>query len=299
MTVDESKIPATIEATCFDKAGADMWASAGDKSCSITGRFLSNGVPKIADADKLGISGIVVDKDNSTGQLLKFTFKLKAPLDPPVEFDIVVSKDGKDGNPVDSMKYHVKSAAYTLAAPTISSVTQKDNTVSVAGTNFDSTAKNPFKAFVRPAAAKDEQSDVPVKTTPAESSTSFTLDTSTFDSKKVPPGCYLVVATVGTLTSAPSKDKLKIDAAPKITAARLVNSGKSIEVTGEQLISTKDCGGSEPEFEVLDKQGNVLGNPIPLSAAKDDAGKKTFVLGDKKAASVQIKGTTGAPVKLQ
>jgi hypothetical protein len=302
MTVDESAVPPTIEATCFDKPSADLWTVAGDKTCSITGKFLSNGDPKIADAAKLGISDIAVVSKSSTDQLLTFTYKLKAPLDSPVTFDLIVSKPGKDGKTVESMKYHV-SSAYTLEAPTITSVTQKDKTVSVAGTGFYSTPKNAFKAMVRPIAAKDDKSDVPVKTTAAESSTAFTLDTSKFDSTKVAPGCYFVVAMVGTLPSEASKDKLKIDAAPKITAATLLSGGKSVQVTGEQLVDTKDCGGTELEFELLDKNGKVLGT-VPSSAAKGDAGKLTFDfpggVSDKNAASVRIKGTTTAvPIKAQ
>jgi hypothetical protein len=306
MTVDELTVPSTLEATCFDKAGADVWAIAGDKTCTITGRFLSSGVPKIPDAAKLGISDIAVNKDASTDDLLKFTFKLKAPLDPPVEFDILVSKDGKNGKTAESMKYHV-SSTYTLGAPKISSVTQKDNTATVTGTNFYSSPNNLFKALVRPALATDDKSDVAVKTTAAETSTSFTLDTSAFD-KKVTPGCYLTIVTVGTMTSGPSndkKDKLRVNAAPKITSAKWTTTAKTaIEATGEQFIGTKDCGGTEPEFELLlDDQKTVAGKSTPLTSAKGDAGKMTFPLpsdiGDKKAAYVRIKGSTDAPVKIQ
>ena len=303
MTVDELTVPSTIEATCFDKAGADVWAIAGDKTCSISGKFLSSGVPKIPDAAKLGISDIAVNKDASTDELLKFTFKLKAPLDPAVEFDILVTKEGKNAKTVESMKYHV-SSTYTLAAPTISSVTQKDNTVTVAGANFYSAPKNPFKALVRPASAKDDKGDVAVKTTPAETSSSFALDTATFD-KKVTPGCYLAIVTVGTMTSGPSKDKLRVNAAPKIASAKWTTTAKTaIEATGEQFVSTKDCGGTEPEFELLlaDKT-TVAGKSTPLSSAQGDAAKRTFNLpgdiGDKKAAFLRIKGSTDDPVAIQ
>ena len=192
----------------------------------------------------------------------------------------------------------------SLAAPTISSVTQKDNTVTVAGGNFYSAPKNPFKAQVRPASATDDKSDVAVKTTAAETSTSFALDTATFD-KKVTPGCYLAIVTVGTMTSGPSKDKLRVNAAPKIASAKWTTTAKTaIEATGEQFVSTKGCGGTEPEFELLlaDKT-TVAGKSTPLSSAKGDAAKMTFDLpsdiGDKKAAFVRIKGSTDAPVNIQ
>lgn len=109
MAVNELTIPATINETCFDKADADLWAIAGRKSCFISGRFLLGGIPQILDADALGISDIKVDKDASTSELLRFTFDLKAPLDPPVAFDILVSKEGRNGKDVESMKYHVRS----------------------------------------------------------------------------------------------------------------------------------------------------------------------------------------------
>ncbi len=302
MTVDELTIPSTIASTCFDNAGADMWAIAGDKTCTISGRFLGSGVPKISDADKLGISDITVNKDASTDELLKFTFKLKAPLDPPVEFDIVVVKEGKNGKSVESMKYHVKSE-YTLpGAPTITSVTQKDSAVTVTGTNFFSNSKNLFSTSVRPAASKDDKTDVAVKSS-AESSTSFTLDTTKFDSAKVGAGCYLVVVKVGTGPSVVSTDKVRVNATPKITGAKKVNSDKAIEVTGTQFVSTKDCGGSEPEFEVLDDKVKVIGSAIPLSKATGNATKITFDLPTvtgtaPKPAAVRIKGSTDTPTKI-
>jgi hypothetical protein len=53
---------------------------------------------------------------------------------------------------------------------------------------------------------------------------------------------------VGTSPPAVSKDKdterVK-GAAPQITGAKRVNTDK-LEITGTELVNTKDCGGSEP-----------------------------------------------------
>ena len=181
----------------------------------------------------------------------------------------------------------------------ILSVAQKDSTATVSGTNFYSTPKNPFSASVRPSTSTDDKSDVVVRTTPAETATSFALDASKFDAKKVAPGCYLVVVNVGTMSDV-SKDKLQVAATPKITAARK-NGDNSIEVTGEQLISTKDCGGTEPTFEILDDKAAVIAT-IAFADAKGNATKVTLApkgIGDKKVTSVHIKDSKDAPTTIQ
>ncbi len=252
MTVDQLSVPASIDSTTLDKATANMWAIAGDKSGSISGKFLSGGIPKI-DLD--GVSDIAVTKDGSTGSLLKFTFKLAKPIDPPVAFGLTVEKDAKNGTTVESKKYAVNST-YTLQAPTITEVQQAApaTVATVTGTNFYSNSKNKFSAKIRPEAAKDDKSDIVVGTTAPSSATSFTLDTSKFD-KTVVPGCYVALAEVGALLSAPSTDKLMVAATPKITKAETANGGKSLKITGEQLVSTKDCGGSDPAFELIKTDG--------------------------------------------
>src|ERR1019366_2544540 len=82
---------------------------------------------------------------------------------------------------------------------------------------------------------------------------SLSLDTGKFASAKVVPGCYLVVAAVGTLTPAVSKEKVLIPAKPKIASAKKTADGKSVQVEGKEFISTKDCGGSDLSFDLVDE----------------------------------------------
>jgi hypothetical protein len=198
------------------------------------------------------------------------------------------------------MKYRV-SSSYVLVLPSIASVSQKENTVSVTGAEFYSSPKNAFKAYLRPAGAENADRDVEARNTPAETVTSFTIDLAKVDAKKAGPGCYSVVAAVGTRLSLPSKDLVRLNATPKIKGAKLVDGNKSIEISGDELVSTKECGGAEPQFEVLDKDGKVLGK-VALSSAKSSGGKLTIAvptgISDAKPSAVQLAGTKD-PTQLQ
>jgi hypothetical protein len=288
MTVDELTIPPSIESTCFDNAGPDLWALYGKKSCFIKGRFLSNGTPKVLSVDPAdpGISNIVVDKDGSTSELLKFSFDLQKPLD-SATVDVVVTKEGKNGTSLDSMKYRI-SSGYTLPGPMIETVTN-DATggATVMGSGFYSNPKNPFGLFLRMPGATESRDDLKIGSDAPADANKITLDSTTL--AKANPGCYQLVVDVGTRSVVSKSDQLvRVD--PSITSAKH-SDGTTVQITGTKFVSTSSCGGAEPTFEFLDANDKVLGSAKTLANATANVGSTTltFDLTTDAATAVKVR----------
>ncbi|MGZ4900564.1 MAG: hypothetical protein ACXV8X_12980, partial [Candidatus Angelobacter sp.] len=155
-TVNVNDVPANINALEMDGGNA-VWASAGKKSGTLRGSFLTTGVPQIAEADKLGIGDLAV-VDNTNDAALKFKMTLKNPLNPGTVLTFkVVKTDAETKKSVESMPF-----TFTTPAPpegTTMDVSEaltrdKDSMLNVKGRNFADTPDQPLKVLLFSGAAK-------------------------------------------------------------------------------------------------------------------------------------------------
>lgn len=256
MTVDQLTVPASIESTCLDKGGPDIWAVAGKKNCFIRGRFLTNAIPQITGVDPsdLGIDSVSVDKQNSTPELLKFTFNLKAPLNAAVS-DVSVSKADKDGAVVESMKYRVTSS-YILPPPVIEQVvTEPDGTVAVSGTGFYS---NPAHAFSLGMTASGSDQVKVVTDTPPSDPTRISLGPTSLTS--LATGCYKVTVNVGNMHAvSPAAQLARIGVS--LADATVKRDGSKIVITIHNLSKVSACNQSI-RFVFLDADRKPIGTSL-------------------------------------
>jgi hypothetical protein len=254
MSVDQDIIPATINSTCFDKAGAELWGKKQEKkACFIKGKYLTGGTPQIANGSNLGITNLTVDKTGSTAELLNFTFDLKAPLTKG-DFDLVVAKTAKNGTEIDSTKYHVTIDYKAAAAPAISKIDQSGTTITVTGTDFGS-SDSPPQVSLRPVGGATPDKTV---TTKSADSATITLDASKFTG--VADGCYqLAIQAGGNAVVSDTKLPAIRVGTPKVDSAK-PNAGK-VEIAGSEL-----CG-SDLKFELLDATAKSLGEIGPPPAS--------------------------------
>jgi hypothetical protein len=96
MTVDVAAIPATIYSVDFKDGNVpSIWTDKGTKqSGSITGLYLTGGVPAVVDASGKTITGVTftVDTDTSTDTELDFTMTLDSCIAPGNTVFLVVNK---------------------------------------------------------------------------------------------------------------------------------------------------------------------------------------------------------------
>jgi hypothetical protein len=211
MNADEQNIPASVVESCFDNPAPELWAEEGSKTCTLRGRFLLNGVPKIVSStpSDLGISDIAVKSDASSSDLLTFSYKLRDAMDPP-KFEFVVSKVGKNGTSADSMKYSVGSRSTLLPAPTVDSASTNGTGAAtkyiVLGTNFFSVKPN--NVMTVNLKLSGGSSSVPVANATRDSRTQITLSAN--DLQALAPGCYAVEVKVGTVSATKSSVNVKV-----------------------------------------------------------------------------------------
>ena len=114
MSVETTTLPAKIESVEFDgeKANANFWTDIQTaKLGTIKGAYLTGGVPKIQDADKLGITEVKAITAGSTDETLMFSLKLETKLPEGTDtLTFVVEKTTKDKNGVETA---IDSTPYT------------------------------------------------------------------------------------------------------------------------------------------------------------------------------------------
>lgn len=278
MTVDQSTVPAKIESTCFDKADASLWAISGKKTCFVKGQFMTNGTPQIlgVNPEDPGISNISVDRDNSTPELLKFSFDLKHSLDPGTTIDILVTKPGKDGAQVESMKYR-QTASYLLPAPIIETVsTDSSGVTTVTGSGFYSNSANSFSLLLLKPGG-DQTSGTKVLDAPPADAKKLELDASIL--KTVNPGCYQVVINVGTARAiSPAQQLARVD--PVISGAK--RDGTKISLSGTTVDSISGCS-DDLTVEFLDSKNQVIGSARKFKDGSLQKDSLTFDLGNDAA----------------
>jgi hypothetical protein len=222
MNADEQVIPASIMESCFDKPTPELWAEPGTKTCTLRGRYLLNATPRFLDSipSDIGLSDIAIKGDASSADLLTFTYKLKAAIKPPV-FDLVVSKPGKSGASVDSMRYGVKSTTVPLPPPTIDSAkvdgSGKDASYIVTGTNFFSVKPDSELTLN----VKLSGTSNPIAHAVLDSRTQITLPASDLQALKA--GCYVVEVKVGPVSTTNDAVNLKIDDAAAGATGKIIS----------------------------------------------------------------------------
>jgi hypothetical protein len=134
MTVDVATVPATIYSVDFQNANLpSIWTTTGtDQAGSITGVYLTGGVPAIVDESGKAIVSVTVtaNADNSTDTELDFTMKLSKCIASGTKVYFVVNKSQDAAS----------TSASTSTAKPASSVKKAANTV----------ASTPFELPVQP-----------------------------------------------------------------------------------------------------------------------------------------------------
>jgi hypothetical protein len=273
MTIDVDNVPPIITSfSCTnDDQPALIWAAAGDRTCAIHGSFLSSGTPAIAEASALGLSVGAVAA-NSTDALLNIKLTLTKVVPPKTTLTFQVSKKNKQGSTVESMKFAYTVPDYTLPAPSISGVTVKDTTVTVAGANFyDISPTWPLTVTAHPVAPKSVGGDQKIEKPTA------TLTNIEFDDKSLAAACWQVQVKVGTVEAPASGVKPPKDefALVKIDSAKL--NGSTLTVDGGGFADLGDCGGPVT-FEVLSTEPNAAAQPITKADTKVPADGKSATL---------------------
>jgi hypothetical protein len=222
MNADEQVIPASIMESCFDKPTPELWAEPGTKTCTLRGRYLLNATPRFLDSipSDIGLSDIAIKGDASSADLLTFTYKLKAATKPPA-FDLIVSKPGKSGASVDSMRYGVKSTTVPLPPPAIDSAkvegSGKDASYIVTGTNFFSVKPDSELTLN----VKLSGTSNPIAHAALDSRTQITLPAS--DLQVLKAGCYVVEVKVGSVSTTNDAVNLKIDDAAAGATGKIIS----------------------------------------------------------------------------
>ena len=107
MSVETTTLPAKIELIKFDDR-TDWTDTASPKTGTITGAYLTGGVPKVQNADDVGITDVNAVTEGSDDQNLHFSLKLSKRIDNQTQLTFVVEKKAKDGSPVTSTPFEYK-----------------------------------------------------------------------------------------------------------------------------------------------------------------------------------------------
>jgi hypothetical protein len=209
MTVDETIVPASIEDSCFNHPEASDPGDVGDmKKCFLRGRFLNGGIPSISviKGTDPGISNVTVDTASSSADILNFTYSQKDPLS-DATLQIVVTKPGKSGKSVDSMKYLVDVSS--LFGPTISGVTaDSSQNVVVAGSNFFTGKTSPLVVKLHSTTGTSDTTSDPTVVPVTVTSGTITLSAASITALKLAMGCYQVDVETAFAKALSTKDKV-------------------------------------------------------------------------------------------
>ncbi|MBY0508412.1 MAG: hypothetical protein K2X03_31165 [Bryobacteraceae bacterium] len=247
MVIDLAAVPAILESVTFDTGtdAATYWNAPGaNKKGVIKGRFLSGGVPKIAEAESLGISDLAVDTKLSNDEQLGFTMKFDQPIPNGTNLTIRVVKEGKDGRTTESSP-KPETVRFEAKDPVISTATVDSSQI------LTLTGRN----LVSPNLALVVNRTHPTATTfvtslPASSSaTEITLDLKPLNVGK---GCFAPTLFLsGTPKAGPP---FSIAPSPKLTSPP-VKTGKSVRLTGTDLFDLPACAMGLTMKVIEDKVG--------------------------------------------
>jgi len=121
MSVETTTLPAKIESVKFDD-GTDWSDTTSPKTGTITGAYLTGGVPKVQNADTVGITDTAAVADGSDDQTLHFSLKLSKAVRDQTQLTFIVEKKAKDGSPVTSTPFEYKVQYSAALAVKIDSI---------------------------------------------------------------------------------------------------------------------------------------------------------------------------------
>jgi hypothetical protein len=276
LTFDTTTVAAKTDTIVFDDVsgcgGADescFWndtkANDGKRTGTLIGSYLTGGQLEIEEAKNagFGISDVEAISAGSSDQALKFSFKLKGPIQSQKQIHFKVKKPSPDDPTItiDSLA-RTYLVSYSLDKPTISKAEIKDKTLTVTGAGFYKMPGQLFSIRVtRPGRTDEETFDA----------TSANANTMTITLNEVQSGCWTVsVAAAGF----PQSDITTFSylPEPKITEAK--REGDKIKITGTNLIDTTVCGGPPITFQVV--KGSE--SPRPTKGLKLDGTSATIDL---------------------
>ena len=127
MSVEATSLPAKIESIKFED-GTDWTDAKTAKKGTITGSYLTGGVPKITNADAVGITDVTASTEGSDDQNLHFSLKLSKAVPDQTQLTFTIEKKAKDGSVVSSVPFEHKIQYAPLPAAKIESIKFEDGT---------------------------------------------------------------------------------------------------------------------------------------------------------------------------
>lgn len=265
MSVDVNTVAARIDeveigkvAQCGDAGSECFWtditADGGLRKGIIHGSFLTGGTIALAEQQGLQITDLKTIPEESTDRELHFSFKLGMPVPSQTKLHFTVSKSqpastNANGKPLESNVFEYL-VAYSPAANAIDSISLSGNTLTVKGRGFNS------NMVVNLNSQTGEERQVPAANFTFVNSGQFTVALPT----DLKPGCWDVQAQTNGLSSNHS-EKFAIEPHPTLDSA--VSTGKSIVVSGTDLVDFSHCGDQRISFQFL-PDGETSAKPLDV-----------------------------------
>ena len=247
MTLDQDTVAASIEDIKFDDGddAVNFWTEAGDKTATVSGRYLAGGKVAIDEADKLGITEVATLPESASDQTLHFKFKLTKAIPAKQKLTFRVNKVDKNQKPIVGIAREWIVPEYLMTTPEIQKVERSGTMLTITGKRFNNTTENPLRITLRPGSVAGVE-PVPIKTfdrTPTE----IKIDLAPLNLKAA---CWTPEVTVGAMASVGSKSFAQ-PPVPKITSAK--KSSTRIVVNGEGFVDLEACG-KPLRFQLLDQK---------------------------------------------
>jgi len=127
MSVETATLPAKVESINFED-GTDWTDIDAAKKGTITGAYLTGGVPEFENPDAVVITDVTAVADGSDDQNLHFSLRISKPLANRTKLTFWVEKKSKDGSPVASPRFESEVQYSAAVAVKIDSIKFDDST---------------------------------------------------------------------------------------------------------------------------------------------------------------------------
>lgn len=235
MVIDLAAVPAILERVTFETGtdAAAYWSGQGEgKKVIIRGRFLSGSALKIDEAEKLGITDVVVDAKLSDDEQLVATMKFTKAIPDGDSLTLRVIKEAKDGRTTESSPYPY-TVKFEAQSPVIVTATVDSNRVlTLTGKNLAAATTGLVIDRTHPTSANF----VTNSPLPGQSAAVIKFDLKPLS---VGDGCFLFnLSLSGVVKSGPV---FSIAPSPKLTSPP-VRTANSVKLTGTSLVDLPACG---------------------------------------------------------
>lgn len=267
MVVDLRAVPAAIGFVTFGKTGDDpakFWSIPGDKSVTLTGRFLSGGKLAIREAEALGIIVGAVDDKTANAESLTVALKFVKPIASGSTLTLKVVKETRDGRTAESLSFPV-TMSYTAAMPMVSDAQATAAKVTITGKNLGDPSLKVILNRSQPVGGAWIVNNLTVN---AEGST-FAID---IKKEKLGSGCY-----AGTITASDAAYPIPdfvIEPTPAISKA--TRTGSKVELEGMELFDMPKCGRAIVFKVFADHDGASSAMAVKNIIADSSGTKATF-----------------------